>query len=87
MSTAKDAGGEVSAAAKDQSSRRALLKSGALAGVAAVGGLLSSQRAEGAEEESTDAAAPLTRGPNGVECIEHRVAVQQREQRRHRLAD
>ena len=51
MSTAKDAGGDVSAAAKDQSSRRALLKSGALAGVAAVGGLLSSQRAEGAEEE------------------------------------
>ena len=35
MSTAKHTGSEVDAAAKDQSSRRALLKSGALAGVAA----------------------------------------------------
>ncbi|MFP6738870.1 MAG: twin-arginine translocation signal domain-containing protein, partial [Planctomycetota bacterium] len=51
MSTAKHSGSEVNAAAKDQSSRRALLKRGALAGVAAVGGLLSSQRAEGAEDE------------------------------------
>ena len=51
MSTAKHTGSELNAAAKDKSSRRALLKSGALAGVAAVGGLLSSQGVEGAEDE------------------------------------
>ena len=51
MTTAKDTGSEPAATAKDQSSRRALLKSGALAGVAAVGGLLSGRQAEAAEEE------------------------------------
>ena len=51
MTTAKDTGSEPAATAKDQSRRRALLKSGALAGVAAVGGLLSGRQAEAAEEE------------------------------------
>ena len=51
MSKSKQSGGEVNAAAKERSSRRSLLKNGALAGVAAVGGLLSSREAEGAEDE------------------------------------
>ena len=51
MSKSKQPGGEVNAAVKERSSRRSLLKNGALAGVAAVGGLLSSREAEGGGEE------------------------------------
>mgnify|MGYP003326337909 FL=1 len=52
MSSSEGTGRETPAVAgKELPSRRSMLRNGAFAGVAAVGGLLSSQQAEGAEDE------------------------------------